>query len=151
MVPFSLSYVLTRRQRLAVELMPWLPAVAGTLGFGTGAAYLSLWASPWFACLLIVPLVAYRGLFAFVFDLVVRGGHSVQVVADESLIIATTRSQQLSFTLEGIFQVYREGDVWTVLHLGGNSLTIPTTAISESQIAYLRTFVRKQAALRDAR
>ncbi len=151
MVPFTLTFALTRRQRLAVELMPWLPAVAGTLGFGTGAAYLCLWASPWFAFLLLIPLVVYRGLFAFLFDLAVRGGNRVHIVVDDSHIVATTHGHKTSLPLEGIFQVYREGDMWSVLHLLGDVVTIPANAIDDAQIAYLRTFVRKLAAERNTR
>ena len=71
---FRLHYSLSRRQRLAVELVPWLPAIAGTIGFGTGAAFLVVNVSPWFFPFLLLPVTVYRGLFAFLFDIVVRGG-----------------------------------------------------------------------------
>ena len=72
--PFRIAFTLSRRQRLAVELMPWLPAVAASLGFAVGAAFLATAASPGFLLLLLVPPLMYRGLVVLVFDLVVRGG-----------------------------------------------------------------------------
>ena len=66
MIPFHLQYTLTRRQRLAVELYPWLPAIAGTIGFVIGALYLvpvrlGVVPPPVPHC----PVIIYRGLFAF--------------------------------------------------------------------------------------
>ena len=38
--PFHVRYTLTRRQRVG-ELLPWLPALAASIGFGIGGVYLS--------------------------------------------------------------------------------------------------------------
>ena len=46
-VPFHLHYTLSRRQRLATEIYPWLPAIAGSIGFVLGALYLATTVSPW--------------------------------------------------------------------------------------------------------
>ena len=83
MEPFHLTYTLTRRQRLAVELPPWLPAVAAALGFTFGAAFLSLNVSRWFLIMLLLPPVVYRGLFVFAFDIAFRGGRAVELIADD--------------------------------------------------------------------
>ncbi|HEY1189002.1 MAG TPA: hypothetical protein VGE74_15210 [Gemmata sp.] len=142
MIPFRLSYVLSRRQRLAVELMPWLPAVSATLGFGVGAAYLSLYASVWFLLLGALPLVVYRGLFRFAFD-VARGANPVDLFVDQTSLEVITAGGRRTLALDGIFQVFRSDDVWTVLHLDGSVLTIPAGAIRDEQIGYLRSFARR--------
>ncbi len=148
MVPFTLHFNLSRRQRLAVELMPWLPAVAASLGFTVGAAFLATTASPWFLVLLLVPPVMYRGLVAFLFDLLVRGGRAVEVRVGEADIEVTSGGERWTRALDGVFQVFREGDAWTVLHLDGSVLTIPADAITREQVEHLKSFTRRAAAAR---
>jgi hypothetical protein len=147
-VPFHLHFTLSRRQRLAVELPPWLPAVAGTTGFGLGAAYAGLFASHWFLLLLLLPPVVYRGLFAFAFDIVFRGGRAVEVIADDAELDVRSAGVVRRLPLDGVFQVFRSGDTWTVLHLDGSVLTIPAGAVTAEQIDYLRSFARRAAAAR---
>ncbi|VTS03758.1 unnamed protein product [Gemmata massiliana] len=148
MVPFRLTFTLSRRQRLAVELMPWLPAIAASLGFTIGAAFLATNASPRFLLLLLIPPVVYRGLIAFVFDLVVRGGLPVEVSVDEAHCEIATRGSRRTFALAGIFQVFKAGETWTVLHLDGSVLTIPANAVTREQIDYLRSFTQRAASAR---
>jgi hypothetical protein len=146
--PFTLRFALSRRQRLAVELPPWLPAVAGTTGFGLGALYAGLFASPWFLLLLLLPPIMYRGLFAFAFELVACGGRPVEMIADGGELEVRSAGLAQQLPLDGIFQVYRSGDTWTVLHLDGSVLTIPADAITAEQIEYLKSFARRAAAAR---
>jgi hypothetical protein len=147
MEPFHLKFTLTRRQRLRVELPPWLPAIAATLGFGLGAAYAGLYASYWFLLLLLLPLIVYRGLFVFAFDLIVNGGRAVEIhVNDVDLEVISDETKRLA--LDGIFQVFRSDDTWTVLHLDGTVLTIPENAITLEQISYLRIFAHRTLATR---
>jgi hypothetical protein len=146
--PFRIQYALTRRQRLAVELVPWLPAIAGTLGFGTGAAILVVNVSAWFFPLLLLPVVVYRGLFAFAFDLVVWGGRPTELLVDGTELELRSGREARRLSLDGIFQVFRSGAVWTVLHLDGTVITIPAGAITGEQVDYLRSFARRCAATR---
>ncbi len=148
MSPFRLDYTLTRRQRLAVELPPWLPAIAATLGFAFGAAFLSLNVSRWFLVMLLLPPTVYRGLFVFAFDIVFRGGKRVEVVADEVGLEVQSGGEVKWLPLDGVFQVFRTGDVWTVLHLDGTVLTVPASAITAEQVEYLKSFARRAAAAR---
>jgi hypothetical protein len=145
---FHLQFTLSRRQRLVVELPPWLPAVAATIGFTVGAAYAGVSASRWFLLLLILPLVMYRGLFVFALDIVFRGGRAVEVFANESELEVWSARTIRRLPLDGVFQVYRTGDTWTVLHLDGTVLTIPADAITSEQVDYLRSFARRSAAAR---
>lgn len=148
MSAFHLEFTLTRRQRLAVELPPWLPAVAASLGFTVGAAYLTLNASLWFLVMLLLPPVVYRGLFVFAFDILARGGRRVVVTESEGDLVVQSSGETQFLALGGIFQVFRSADVWTVLHLDGSVLTIPATAIAPEQIEYLKSFARRAAATR---
>jgi hypothetical protein len=148
MIPLHLQFTLTRRQRLAVELWPWLPAVAATLGFTVGAAFLVLNVSRWFVVMLLLPPVAYRGLFVFAFDIVVRGGRLTTVTESEAELVVQSGGATEFHPLDGVFQVYRSDDVWTVLHLDGAVLTIPADAITAEQIDYLKSFARRAAAAR---
>jgi hypothetical protein len=146
--PFHLKFTLTRRQRLVLDLPPWLPAVAATLGFSLGAAYAGLYASPWFLLLLLLPIIVYRGLFVFTFDLLVNGRRVVEIHVDDFDLEVTSDGETKTLPLDGFFQLFRSDDTWTVLHLDGTVLTIPTNAINNDQLDYLRTFVRRATATR---
>ena len=99
--PFHLSYALSRRQRLRVELVPWLPAVAGSLGFTVGAAFLVTSVSVWCFPLLLLPPVMYRSLVAFAFDLIVCGGRSVEVTVDGAGMEVRTGGESKWLPLDG--------------------------------------------------
>jgi hypothetical protein len=146
--PFHISYTLTRRQRLRVEVVPWLPALAGTVGFGVGALYLAASVSSWCVLLLGLPVAMYRGLFAFALDLTFRGARPVDLHVDDPEMEVRTDGAVKQLALTGIFQVFRSGDVWTVLHLDGTVLTIPADAITGEQVGYLRSFAHRAAAAR---
>lgn len=152
MLPFHLHYGLSRRQRLAVELLPWLPAIAGTIGFCFGVAYLVLSVSAWFLFLLLLPVIAYRGLFAFLFDIVFRARKPVDVHVDDSRLDMAIAGDRRSVSLDGIFQVCRSesGTTWTVLHIDGTVLTIPAEAITSEQLDFLKSFALRAAKERKA-
>jgi hypothetical protein len=151
-VPFHLRYTLTRRQRLATELHPWLPAIAGTLGFSLGIVFLSSVVSRWFLLLLLLPPILYRSLAAFLFDLAVHARRPVELVADETELAVLSGGEWRRLALDGIFQVFRseDGSTWTVLHLDGSAITIPADAVTHEQLDYLKSFARRAAAERRA-
>lgn len=145
---FHITFALSRRQRLAVELPQWLPAIAGSIGFSVGAVYLCATASRLFVLLLLIPVLAYRGLFAFLFDIVTRGGRPVALTATDTALEVRSCGAVKALPLEGIFQVFCAGGTWTVLHLDGTVITVPAEAIAAEQIAYLRSFARRAQAAR---
>jgi hypothetical protein len=151
-VPFHLRYTLSRRQRLAVEVYPWLPAVAGSLGFISGIVFLSIAVSRWFLPWLLLPSLVYRGFFVFFAEIVFRAGRPVEVVVDADRYEVLTCGRRQSHSLEGIIQVFRseEGTSWTVLHMDGSVLTIPAEAITAEQLDYLKSFARRAAEERRA-
>ena len=148
MTPFVVRFTLSRRQRLAVELMPWLPAAAATLGFGIGGAYLALNASAWFLVLLAGPPLVYPGLFRFALGLLFRPDRPVEVRVDDTRLEWVAGGGRRSLALDGFFQVFRADDVWTLLHLDGPVLTIPLDALTAEQVEYLKGFARRAAAAR---
>jgi hypothetical protein len=141
---------LTRRQRLANELLPWVPAIAGTLGFATGIFYLAVSVSTWLLVMLVVPLILFRGLFALLFDLLMNESKWVEIAVEDCRLHFQTSREHLSLSLSGIIQVFRSGDTWTVLHYDGAVLTIPAEAVSDEQIDYLKSFARNAAVERKA-
>ena len=149
---FHLRYALTRRDRLAVELYQWLPAIAGTIGFLIGALYLILFVSAWFLWLVLLPVVAYRGLFAFLFDISFRARQPVEVIVEDERLEILIDGNRCVLALVGIFQVFRsEGSAtWTVLHMDGTVLTIPAAAIAVQELDYLKSFALRAARDRKA-
>jgi hypothetical protein len=147
-----MRYSLSRRQRLAVELYPWLPAIAGTLGFLIGVLYLVLFVSAWFLFLAVLPVIAYRGLFAFLFDVVFRSRQPVEVAVEEERLCVFVDGEGRWLNLDGIFQVFRSetGGTWTVLHLDGTVLTVPSHAIASDQLDYLKAFALRSVRQRKA-
>jgi hypothetical protein len=148
--PFHVRYTLSRQQRLATELLPWVPAIAGSLGFTIGVTVLAADVSPWFLFLLLVPLTLYRGLFVLLFNLAIHSGQQVEVMVDETKLEMLSSGKRLLIPLAGIIQVFRSGTAWTVLHLDGSVLTIPAEAITDEQTNYLKSFARSAAAERKA-
>jgi hypothetical protein len=147
---FDFQYVLSRRKRFANELLPWVPALAASLGFTTGIIVLAVDVSPWFLLLLFLPPLVFRGLFAVFFDLAFHSGQLVQVSVDDSTLEVKTKRKQKSLPLSGIIQVFRRGNVWTVLHLDKSILIIPSDVVTDEQIDYLKSFARIAAAERKA-
>ncbi len=146
MAPFTLSFTLSRRHRLMLEVPPWLPAIAATTGFVIGTTFAGLYASRLFFLLLVLPPIVYHGLFALVFNFIVIGGRPVTLHVDDVRIEIITGGRTQVIPLSGLFQVFCEGSTWTLLHLDGTVVTIPAGAITAEQVAYLRTFAHRTAA-----
>ena len=150
MAPFHLRFTLSRSERLANELTPWVPAIAGTLGFTIGLTVLAADASPWFLFLLLIPLALYRGLVALLLDVLMHSRQVVEISVDASDLRLQVGEKSSVLPLGGIIQVFPSGNSWTILHFGGEALTIPADVISEAQIEYLKSFARSAAAERKA-
>ena len=144
--PFTVRYTLTRRQRLP-ELFPWLPALAGSIGFSVGAAYLAVVVTPWCCLLLALPLIYYRGLFALAFELTFSPRKPVELTVGDGELVARVGPDTRRLTLEGIIQVFRvEGTPdWTVLHLDGSAFTVPGDAVTAEQLDYLKALALRAA------
>jgi len=147
-VPFQLHYTLSRRQRLAAELYPWLPCLGASLGFTLGVTFLSTVVSAWFLPLLLLPPLVCRRFLALLFDLAVRPGQPVDVTVDETALGVLIDGERWYLPLTGIIQVVRGDGAWTVLHFSGPAVTIPAGAIAADQLDYLKGFARRAAEAR---
>ncbi|MBA4190775.1 MAG: hypothetical protein C0467_22545 [Planctomycetaceae bacterium] len=149
MLPFHVHYSLTRRQRVG-ELLPWLPALAASIGFGIGGVYLSSAVTLWFLLLFLLPIIFYRGLLVLLIDLATRSRQPVELTVDETTLWVQFDSVRRKFALDDIFQMYRTDDMWTLLHRDNSSLHIPVGVLTEEQLKYLKSFARRAAEERKA-
>ncbi|HEX4611639.1 MAG TPA: hypothetical protein VH092_25815 [Urbifossiella sp.] len=142
MVPFRLQYTLGRRDRLAVESTPHLPALAAALGFTTGIAYLALVVSGWFVAFLVLLAYPCHGLVTFLVELVLVSARPVDVLVESDRLGFLVGENRVWLGLEGVIQVFRSdnGRTWTLLHLNGSVLTIPGDVILPAQLEFLKGF-----------
>ncbi|MCS7022721.1 MAG: hypothetical protein NZU63_12950 [Gemmataceae bacterium] len=153
LVPFQIRYSLSRRQRLAYELFPWLPAIAGTLGFVIGAAYLFVAVAPVFGLLFLLPVLVYRGLFRFLWSLMRHARIPAELRVDQSCLYWHMPPQPpRRLPLEGIIQVCRTSDpqLWNVLHRDGSVIPFPAESLTPEQLDYLKGFAWRAALRRRA-
>jgi hypothetical protein len=148
-LPFHVRYTLNRRQRLDA-LLPWLPALAGSLGFGIAGVYLSTSVTPWFSLLFLLPPLFYRRLFRVLLDLATRATVPVELTVDETRLWVQFDNTRRQLPLDGIIQVYRSDEGWTVLHRDNSSLIIPMDAVTEEQANYLKSFALRALEKRKA-
>jgi hypothetical protein len=149
--PFRIRYELPRQPRAAAYLNVWGPCLAPCLGFTLGIAFLSLVMTPWFLVLLAVPAGLGRWYLPGLLDIALHPTEPVELAVDAESLTVASRRTQLRLPLEGIVQVFRAGDLWTLLHADAPPLHIPTTAIAAEQADYLKGFaLRAAAALRAA-
>lgn len=147
-VPFHLRYDLPRSRRVAALADGWQPCLAACLGFTLGMLFLGAVVSPWFFALLVFPVIVSRRFFAGLLRILLHPHHPVEVDVADGELTLTSDAERLQLPLEGIVQVFRDGGVWTVLHLDGTALAIPADAIAAEQVDYLKSFARRAAAER---
>lgn len=150
MPPFCIQYELTRRPRLAAYLHVWGPCLAPCFGFTLGIAFLSLVMTPWFLVLLAVPVGLGRWYLPGLLDIALHPTEPVELAVDAEAMTVVSRRTQLRLPLDGIVQVFRAGDLWTLLHANAPPLHIPVGAITVEQADYLKGFALRAAAARRA-
>jgi hypothetical protein len=130
-----------------VELLPWMPAVAGSIGFSVGAAYLAYVVSPWFLFFLALPIALYRGFFALAFELIFFPGTPVELRVEQGELTLQVANETRTLPLDGIIQVFRDDNRsdWTLLHANRTSIAIPAELISAEQLDYLKGFALRAA------
>jgi hypothetical protein len=142
---FRIQYELTRRPRLAAYLHVWGPCLAPCLGFTLGIAFLSLVMTPWFFPLLTVPIGLGRWYLPGLLDILLHRTEPIELTADADSLTITSHRTSLRLALDGIIQVFRACDFWTVLHANRAPIHIPISAISSEQSDYLKGFARRAA------
>jgi hypothetical protein len=142
--PFHLRYDLSRGQRLGPHLLPWAPCLGASLGYTLGIVFLAKVVSAWFLPALVLPAIYCRRFFALALGILVHPAEPVDLFADETHLELRAGGVSVRFALAGIVQVYRsEHNTWTVLNRDNTAVTIPAAVISEEQLRYLKSFVRR--------
>ena len=144
MPAFHLHYELSRGQRLGPHLLPWAPCLGASLGFTLGIAFLAKVVSVWFLPFLILPAYVCRHFVALALGILVHPVEPVDLFVDEAFLELRAGGISIRFPLMGIVQVYKsDGGTWTVLNRDNTAVTIPAAAITEEQLRYLKSFVRR--------
>jgi hypothetical protein len=146
--PFHVRYHLTRGPRLAAYLYAWGPCLAPCLGFTLGISFLATVVSVWFLPLLAVPIGLGRWYLPGLLEIVRHPLDPVELTVDADTLSVGTRSSPARLPLAGVFQVFRAGDYWTVLHAAGPALHIPVASITDEQSDYLKAWARRVALAR---
>jgi hypothetical protein len=142
-VPFTLSYDLTRRQRLVPHLRIWGPAIPAILLFVVGSAVLA--ALRWW----LVPLVLFwvwffRGFFVGLADGLLRPVVSMHLRVEENALGFAAGGQRWWLFLDGLTSIQElTPGIWTLQHWNGTVIHIPAAAIMEGQLAHLRAAMER--------
>lgn len=142
MVPFELHFDLGRRRRLVAHVAAWARYVP-ILGFTIGATVFAVVASPWVLVLLVAPHVLARGFYFGLLDILFVPVRTAVVRVTNDEIVFTLGVVRQTIALDGVMQVNRTDDTWTVLHADGASVQIPVTAITAEQVAFLKAAARR--------
>jgi hypothetical protein len=151
-VPFELDFALSRRQRIALLRHDWgalfvpfaLFAIAVFIFFCVQTA-VSVWSLSWpgiavFGGLALGMLVLHRALLGGLVDVLLVPVRRVNLrVEDNGLGFFIGRERWWLF-LDGITSIEQQvAGIWTLRHWNGWVIHIPAGAISDSQLAYLRS------------
>ena len=155
-VPFHLRYTLNRRQRLAGLYGEWgwfapLAALPAGVFFAIRTAW-SIWTLEWagiavFGGLALGVTILYAGLLRGLVDLVLVPNRQMDILVEDNGAAAAAGvllgDERWWLFLDGITQIERHGDVWTIRHYNGCVLLIAASAITADQIDYLRDCMRR--------
>jgi hypothetical protein len=144
-VPFHLHYELTRRQRLAAQLESWAPCLAACLGFTLGVAFLGAVVDRRFLLLLPLPVIVTRKFFAWLVHLARRPTCPVDVAVEAAGLGVRVGADATWLPLEGLIQVCKADGGWQLIHANGTVLTIPSAAITDEQLDFLKAVARQSA------
>src|SRR4051794_40260068 len=141
---FHLRYDLSRGQRLGPHLLPWAPCLGASLRYTLGIVFLAKVVSAWFLPALVLPAFYCRHFAVLALRILVHPVEPVDLFADDTHLELRAGGASVRFALAGIVQVYKsEGDRWPVLNRDTPAVTIPAAAITEEQLRYLKSFVRR--------
>lgn len=153
LIPFHLHYTLSRSQRLVPLLRFWGPAyspfVVVLFAFFSIRAMASVWTREWagvvvFGGLALGVLLLCRGLFIGLLDVVRVPVRSMDVVFEENAAGILCGAERWYLFLDGITDLRKHrDDTWTIQHWNGSVLHIAAEAITEEQLAYIRSCMER--------
>jgi hypothetical protein len=158
-VPFQLQYTLSRSQRLIPHLGTW--GLLGCWGLANLALLLLIlgffctmiaaWAidgnwreSAGFAIFAVGLLFLFQGLFRGLLDVIRVPARPMDILFQENAAGILIGDERWWLFLDGITSIeqYRN-DVWTIRHWNGSVLNIPTSAITDDQMQWIRAAMER--------
>jgi hypothetical protein len=148
-VPFELDYQLSRGQRFALLRHDWgvafaLFVVAVTTFFcvqTVKSACSLIWPGiAVFGGLALGMLLLHRGLFIGLLDVLLVPTRHVNVRVEKNGLGLLIRGERWWLFLDGLTRIEQDiAGVWTLRHWNGWVVHIPADAITDAQMAYLRS------------
>ena len=152
-VPFQLRYQLSRRQRLVPHLRIWgfayTPFVVVVFVFFCVQTIVSACSVGWpglavFGGLALGLFLLLRGLFVGILDVLLVPVRAMDILVEENGLGFLAEGERWWLFLDGLTSIEQlAADVWTLQHWNGSVVHIPADAITDAQLAHLRTAMER--------
>lgn len=141
-VQFQLRYVLTRRQRILPHLRIWLPYLPGVVAVAVVGIFLVIgkW---WLFPILLLFLLLFRGFWIGLLDVAIRPVRLMDIEVQQNGLGFMIGGERRWLFLDGMTRILRTSDIWTFCHHNGHVINIPTSAITEDQVEFIRQAAAK--------
>lgn len=137
-VPFELRYQLSRRQRLVPHLKLWGPlsVLIPLVLIALVVSFLRIW---WAGLLALAWMWIFRNFFRGLADVLFRKTAVMDLRFEENGLGYLAGGERWWLFLDGLTSIDQLiAGVWTLQHWNGSVVHIPTDAITDAQLAYLR-------------
>jgi hypothetical protein len=152
-IPFHLRYTLSRSQRLVTTVRTywgvlWTLFVLVLFSFFcvetvVSAGSLSGMGLAVFGGLALFVLLVYRGLFIGLIDVLLVPVRRMDIMVEENAAGILIGTERWYLFLDGITDLRKYRDTWTIEHWNGIVLHVPADAISEDQIGHLKSAMQR--------
>jgi hypothetical protein len=148
-VPFELEYELSRRQRLALLRHDWgvvfAPFAVAVLTFFCVQTVVSAASVGWpglavFGGLALGMFGLHHGLFIGLLDVLLVPARRINVRVEQNGLGLLIGGERWWLFLDGLTRIEQDiPGVWTLRHWNGWVVYVPADAITDAQLAYLRS------------
>jgi hypothetical protein len=123
--------------------------IVAALSVGAAIAAMAITRSWWFAIPLLVLLVVFRGLFLDLLNVARVARQPMDVRVESNSLGVREGDERWWFFLDGLlaFDELSPG-VWTMHHFNGSIVHVPTTVLTDEQVAFFRAKVAESEDLR---
>jgi hypothetical protein len=152
-LPFHLRYTLNRSQRLVTIVrtywgVPWTLFVLVLFSFFcvesvVSARSLSGMGLAVFGGLALFVFLVYRGLFVGLIDVLLVPVRRMDIMVEENAAGILIGTKRWYLFLDGITDLRKYRDTWTIQHWNGSVLHIPAAATSGDQIGHLKAATQR--------
>lgn len=137
-VPFELRYQLSRGQRLVSHLKLWGP-LSVLIPLVLVALVVSFLRIGWAGLLALAWMWFFRNFFRGLADVLFRKAAVMDLRFEENGLGFLAEGKRWWLFLDGLTSIDQlKAGVWTLQHWNGSVVHIPTDAITDAQLAYLR-------------